>query len=161
MMDAALPPLIVATPVLAGLLGVSPRRVQQLHKEGVFSSVGHGRWDAMHCVPAALAHRLESEMARLAREPAEDRVRQARAREIELRIARDQRDLIPTDEAFGIIEDIIGIYRSSYGGLPARVTRDPVLRRRLEAEVDATQHRVADTLEKRMRECGREVGDAV
>lgn len=126
----------------------SDETILKLVRAGTIQRYGKGRYRLRESL-VALSRWQTDEQRQVTKSASDSRVRDARAREIELRIAKEQRDLIQTDEALGIVDDIIGIYRSRYGGLPARVTRDPVLRKKLEAEVDAIQHDVADALAKR------------
>ncbi len=44
--------LIVSVDTLAEMLSVTPRRVQQLAKEGIFPRASQGRYDAVTCVSA-------------------------------------------------------------------------------------------------------------
>lgn len=53
-------PLFVSTPVLADLLRVTPRRLQQLHASGIIPRERRGEWDAVKCVPAYLAFKVEA-----------------------------------------------------------------------------------------------------
>jgi len=64
---------------------------------------------------------------------ADSRVRDARAREIEVRNAVR---LIEIDEAMAIIEEMIGLFRAETAGLPARVTRDLQFRKTIEIAVN-------------------------
>jgi hypothetical protein len=51
---------------------------------------------------------------------ADSRVRDARAREIELRNAVREGRLIEIDETMAIVEEMIGLFRAETAGLPAR-----------------------------------------
>jgi phage terminase Nu1 subunit (DNA packaging protein) len=64
------------------------------------------------------------------------RVQEARANEIELRTAREKRDLIHVDDLIPLFSDVLGTLRSELSGLPAAVTRDPELRAKVEKELD-------------------------
>jgi hypothetical protein len=73
-------------------------------------------------------------------------VQAARAREIELRIAREENKLIDLDEALGVLDEIVGGMKSDFDGLAAAVTRDATLRNIIEEKVDAIYKRHADAL---------------
>jgi hypothetical protein len=75
---------------------------------------------------------------------AENRVRDARTREIELRTALRACE---TEEAISAMEDLAGMVRSEFGGLPARVTRDLVLRRMIDKELSVTFNRISARLQ--------------
>lgn len=147
-------PLILGTPALAAVIGVTPRRVQQLAAEGVLESEAHGSWDANKAVPAYIAHRLAQETARTAQRTggAAERHVAAKARAVELRTARDEGVLCDTTEAVAMVEEVVGTIRSGFGGLAARVTRDLSLRAVIEGEVDNTLDRAAALLASRAAE---------
>lgn len=147
-------PLILGTPALAALIGVTPRRVQQLAQEGVLDSEAHGTWDATKAVPAYIAHRLAQETARTAQRTggAAERHVAAKARAVELRTAREEGVLCDTTEAVAMVEEVVGTIRAGFGGLAARVTRDLTLRAVIEGEVDNTLDRAAVLLARRAAE---------
>lgn len=150
-------PLILATPALAAILDLSPRRVQQLAAEGVLQSEAHGSWDATKAVPAYIAHRLAQETARTAQRSggAAERHVTAKARAVELRTARDEGVLCDTAEAVAVVEEVLGTIRSGFGGLAARVTRDLALRDVINSQVDDTLERAAKLLARRATELRR------
>ena len=76
-------------------------------------------------------------------------VQAARAREIEMRIAREENKLIDLDEALGVLDEIVGGLKADFDGLAASVTRDPALRSIIEEKVDEIYRRHADGLEKK------------
>lgn len=135
----------------AALIKCSPRWVRELVKLGfiprpargcyVIGDVVHGRIDS-----------LQDEAKRASRTASESRVRDARAREIELRTAREEAKLIETDEAIASINEVLAILKSEAAGLPARVTRDDQLREKIATEVDDIFRRASDRWEKLARE---------
>lgn len=93
---------------------------------------------------------------------AENRVREARAREIEIRNAERDHRLIELTEAMAVTDEIVGMLRSEIIGLPARVTRDRQLRARLDAEILDTLNRASTRLAERgrvLRASGEALGD--
>jgi hypothetical protein len=76
-------------------------------------------------------------------------VQAARAREIELRIARADHTIIDLDEALGVLDEIVGGMKADFDGLAASVTRDPALRSVIEEKVDEIYKRHADGLVKK------------
>jgi hypothetical protein len=91
---------------------------------------------------------LKEEERRTSKVQADSRVRDARAREIELRIAERERDLIPIDDAKAEIAAFVTETRAEIVGLGARVTRDMELRRQIDKECDGILTRLADRAEK-------------
>lgn len=75
---------------------------------------------------------------------ANNRLREARAVEIELRTAERLRKLCPIEDFATFIDLICGAFRSELGSLPARVTRDLPMRRVIEREINGVLTRVAD-----------------
>jgi hypothetical protein len=63
-------------------------------------------------------------------------VRDARASEIELRVAERERRVIDIDEAISAMQTVVGIVRTIMGGIAARVTRDLQLRRTIEKAIN-------------------------
>jgi hypothetical protein len=78
-------------------------------------------------------------------------VQSARAREIELRIAREQHKLIDLDEALSVLDEIVGGMKADFDGLAASVTRDPAMRSMIEVKVDEIYRRHADGLDQKAR----------
>lgn len=91
---------------------------------------------------------LTDEARRANKVKAESRVRDARAREIELRIAEREGRLAQVSDLEAVLDEYIGSMRSELSGLPAAVTRDLVLRRTIEQAIDERLHRVADAAEQ-------------
>ncbi len=78
-------------------------------------------------------------------------VQTARAREIELRVARQAHKLIATDEAIACVDEIVGALKADCDGLPAAVTRDADLRVQIESKLDDIFSRAADRLQQKSR----------
>lgn len=152
-----LDPMMVPTPVLAALCGVSVRRVQQLADEGVLRSETRGTWDALSNVPAFHAHRIAQVEAAAAKRTgsAADRHVNAKARAIELKTAREEGVLCDTTEAVAVVEEVVGTIRAGLGGLAARCTRDLGLRAVIEGEIDNTLERASVLLGRRAAELRR------
>jgi phage terminase Nu1 subunit (DNA packaging protein) len=72
--------------------------------------------------------------------------RRLRAREVELRIAELEGRLIEITDMEEVIEDFAGMIRSELASLPARLTRDLVLRRTIEQVIDEILGRIADSI---------------
>lgn len=136
-------PTIVKTAYLASVCGITPQRANQLVKDGVFEKVGRNEFDLAKSVQAFIAHRVKDAESRQV-SPANERLRAARAREIELRIAREDRRVIDLTEATDAFDQAAGIYISSIESFPARATRDRTLRKHLEDAVFAERHRVSE-----------------
>lgn len=78
---------------------------------------------------------------------AESRVRDARAAEIELRVAARRRELIPLADAEAGFARLSGMVREALDGFPARVTRDRGLRLVIERETDSALRSISESAE--------------
>ena len=87
---------------------------------------------------------LLRERARVNTGTANNRLREARAIEIELRTAERLGKLCPIEDFAAFIDLVCGAFRSELGSLPARVTRDLPMRRIIEREINGVLTRVAD-----------------
>lgn len=142
----------IGTEQAARLIMVSAERLRQLTKGGYITQEGRGRYNLVAVVQGYIRF-LKDEERRSSRTAAESRVRDARAAEIELRIAEKRRELIEAEEAVAACDKIVGVVRTEIIGLPARVSRDKKIRRQVEEQVHGSLSRIAGSL--------REVGDAL
>jgi hypothetical protein len=133
---------------LGALFGVSRKWIEKLAEDAVIERAGKGRYPLGPAVRGYLAW-LKSDQRRGSRTAADGRLRDARAREIELRIAERKRALIETDEALATLDEIIGAIRAEASGLPASLTRDLDLRDRIEAAIDDMFARAAARFEQK------------
>jgi hypothetical protein len=111
--------LEVTGAVLAEWCSVAAKRIDQLLAEGVVHREAKGRYKLKSNV-AAVFRWLRSDQRRSARSEADAEWRRQRAREIELRVAERERELVPIDLAFQVQDEILGFLRSEIGGAPAR-----------------------------------------
>ncbi len=119
----------------ARLLMLDPRRIQQLAAEGYIERAAQGRYRTVSVVQGYIRF-LKDSIARSQQNVAENRVRDARAREIELRNAKADHALIDYAEAEGVLDEVAGLLKSEFDGFGARMTRDMTMRRKIEAGID-------------------------
>lgn len=132
----------IGAEVAAALIMVTPRRLQQLTTEGWIKREGRGQYTIKDVVQGYIA--FKDDLLRKAEKNAtENRIRDARAREIELRTAREEGALVPTEEAVAYTQAVVGELISRMNGLPAQITRDLDERRRIEAMLDRIRADVA------------------
>lgn len=129
----------------ADLLGVTVERVGQLVRSGHIERIGRGKTTIRSAVQGYAAF-LKEASDRATRTSAQERVAAARAAEIEQRTAVRNRELIPMEEAIEAMDELVGVVRSEAASVPARITRELPLRRKIEAEIDAMLNRIADAL---------------
>jgi hypothetical protein len=137
------PDATVTASELATWLDVSRQRVGQLADDGVLERDGDRRFPLKASVRA-----FAGWQRRAVREPRRKdeatRINEARARSLEMKNARLDRSLIDIDEHDAILDEAFGMLKAELIGLPARITRDHALRRKIEAEVDGALNRLAD-----------------
>jgi hypothetical protein len=126
----------------AALIRVSVRRIQQLMQEGWIKRTPGGVLTGVAVVHGYLDFQ-EDATKRLMAKFADNEVRRAKAKEINIRIAEKERELVPRDEAEGFVQLLIGGVVSLLQGLPARFTRDVNERKRLEHLVSDVRAEVA------------------
>ena len=136
----------ISAEAVGNLLGVTGRRVRQLAEEGKIPKANaSGRYDG----PAVIRHLLAE--ARANRPEGRLEVARAKALEVrtageEQRLAERRRELVAVDVATDALDRVLGAVVAELVGLPARATRDPTLRRRLDDEVHASRERMAKAL---------------
>jgi phage terminase Nu1 subunit (DNA packaging protein) len=141
----------VSTGDLAKVLGISARRIQQLADGGVFVRQTHGAWLLPDSVQAYLRHKLQGDAKRARKAGSgDDKLKAVKARREELRLARDERELVPLADALFAMDQVAGVVGLEVNNIPARFTRDLDERDRLQAEIDD----VLSTVATRIAKCG-------
>lgn len=136
---------LITLDAAGSLLMISVERVRQLSKSGYIDRPKPGRTTVVSAVQGYIRFLKDAERKNT-KSGAATRVSEARAAEIELRTAERRRVLIPQEEAIAAMDLVVGKVAETLSGLPARITRDLVLRRRIEAEIHAGQKEIADAL---------------
>ncbi len=138
---------LITLEVAGRLLQVTPERIRQLAKSGYIVIPRRGYTTIVSAVQGYIRFLKESASERTTN-AALTRAQDARAREVELRIKREERELIPLDEAMLAMSMLCGLVSQQLTGLPARITRDKELRRTIETEVHGAQESIATALDK-------------
>lgn len=131
----------------ARLLMLGAERVRQLIKDGWVERGPRGQVLLVSAVQGYIRFRDDADR-RAQRSAADSRVRDARAREIELRISVKEGSTIPLTDAMAALDIIVGGIRSEFEGLAASVTRDREMRHRIEDRVNGALARSAQRLEQ-------------
>jgi hypothetical protein len=129
----------------ARLLMVSEERVRQLAKMDYVPKAARGKYPLIGLVQGYIRF-LKDEERRSSKSATASRMQEAKATEIDMRIAEKRRELIPLEEAEAVVDVLVGRIRSEFSGLPIRVTRDMTLRRELESEVNGSLNRIGETM---------------
>lgn len=140
----------ITTDQAAKLLMISTERVRQLSRTGHIPKVSRGRFHLVAVVQGYLKY-LKDDERRASISAAESRVRDARAAEIERRMAREDREIIAMEEAMGTLDEMVGLMLATLNSLPAMITRNPRERRRIEDIVHRAQGRLAKQFAQRSK----------
>lgn len=136
-------PEVVTRTQLGNFLGLTPRRISMLTKDGVFHAVGRGKLDFAKSVEAYIQFRERGVENRIKVPSSQDLLRERQRQALERKMAREDRDIISLDEAMLAIEEVTGVFLTSLSGMPARITRDRSERQRLEKIFDGERKRLA------------------
>jgi hypothetical protein len=126
---------LISVETASKLLMISPVRVRQLVSEGYIPKASRNSYPLVGLVQGYIRF-LKDEERRTSKSATANRVGEARAAEIELRTAERANRLIETDEALDVMDDLLATYKAEMAGIPARVTRDVTLRRKIKTELD-------------------------
>ncbi|SIT52647.1 hypothetical protein BQ8794_10017 [Mesorhizobium prunaredense] len=107
---------------MAFLLGVTVQRLNQLVAAGVLPKLGRGRFDPPATVQAYIAHRA-ADAAQRRGDPATERLRTARAAEVELRLARSSGELVRRQDAEDEADIFVGQIMVAWQLLPGMASR--------------------------------------
>jgi hypothetical protein len=137
----------ITTADVSQLLVLTEARLRALEIDGWIKRIGPNQWPLVATMQGYLGF-LRADGRRTSKSAAESRVRDARAREIEIRIAERMRRLIQIDDALETVDAVCGAVRTELAGLPARITRDLSLRNKIEQEANESLSRIADRFEQ-------------
>ncbi|MES0053421.1 hypothetical protein NKJ66_07325 [Mesorhizobium sp. M0078] len=129
---------LIDTRTAAALLEITPRWLQKLARDGWIKPAGRGQWPLATTIQGYIVF-LQS---RIQERPAGAALHDARAKEIEQRLARQDRSLVTMDEALASISEITNDMVSSVEGLPRKITKDPRERERITAICSAEAARL-------------------
>lgn len=135
---------------LARLLGDREGRLRDLIRAGRIREVRRGRVALAEAIPVFFADLRAAMQAGTASASAE-RVREARADAAVLRLAIRRREVVHRDEAAAAVEYLCGAINAALTSLPARVTRDAFMRRRVDQLVQRTREALGQDVTQAFR----------
>jgi phage terminase Nu1 subunit (DNA packaging protein) len=119
----------VGTSELATILGVSPRRIQQLSDENVLPSLSRGKWELPACVQAYVAYKMVTVRSELTGDETDEQLKAEKLRKLtaEADIREDLRDrqrakLFHADDVIHVLGDCMSQIKAKILALPARLT---------------------------------------
>jgi len=136
----------VAIEFFARIYGLNAERIRQLIKEGWIPRGPRGRVKFIESIQGMDRYR-QDQVKRAKENSADHRIRDFKAREMELKIAHREGSLIDYDEVLSICQELFGTLKSEFDGLAASVTRERELRHRIEDRVNGALGRVAKRLD--------------
>jgi hypothetical protein len=151
---------MITLEVAGRLLMIGPERVRQLIKAGYIQRPKPGFTTVVSAVQGYIRF-LKDDARQNTKSAAASRAVDARAAEIELRIAERKREVIPREDAELAMDLVVGEVNKVFTGLPARITRDVPLRRLIEAKLNDGKAQIAEALArgKFLAETGRDTSD--
>jgi hypothetical protein len=158
MKQISLDNVVISLSDAAKLIGKSARWVNQLVNDGYVKRAARGLYKPAD-VAKGFAASILDDKEKKSRSGTLATVQSARAREIDLRVARRERKLVDIDEAIDLVDEIIGMLKSDFDGAAASITRDQTLRNQIEGKIDEILDRASDRLEQKANAL-RSGGDA-
>jgi hypothetical protein len=136
-------PGVVSTAVACQLLMLTAPRLDQLEKLGWIKRLAPNRWRVVDLVQGYIKF-LKDEERRTSKTATLGRMQEAKAQQIEMRIAREAAKLIPIEFMDDYIMETAGPLKSDLDGVPAMFTRDLAQRDRLGDILDGVLNRMSD-----------------
>lgn len=142
------------------LIGKSAKWLAQLVEQGFVKRKGQ-LYDPAE-VACGYIKFLQDEQRKTAKGATQTVLQRAKAKEIELRIAREDHNIIELDEALGAMDEIIGGFKADLLGLGASVTRDASTRSHIEDRINEILQRATTRLQQTGRaiRAGSEAAEA-
>lgn len=137
----------ISIELAARLLMIGAERVRQLIKAGFIARTKPGFTTIPSAVQGYIKFLKESAQENTQTASA-SKAQEARAREINMRVDREERNLISQEEAQLALSMACGMFVEEMGGLAARCTRDLATRRIIETEVHGAKTRLSKAFEK-------------
>jgi len=133
------------TTTLAMVFGMQQTRVSQISHDGWYKQLEgtRGKYNWVEACRGYIKY-LKDADRRSSKSSSESRIRDAKARDIEVRTQQRLARLVPLTAYEEMIDGIAGMVRSEFAGLAAASTRDLTMRRIIEREVNARLRRIAE-----------------
>ncbi|MCA1452851.1 hypothetical protein I6F35_06400 [Bradyrhizobium sp. BRP22] len=136
--------MLTDSATLARCWGVTTPRISQFVAQGWLKTTGRKAQYNWFDACQGYVRWLRDEDRRSQKSAADSRMRDAKAREIEVRTNQRLGRLVPLEVYEEMIDSLAGEVRSEFAGLAAACTRDLTLRRIIEREVNARLRRIAE-----------------
>ena len=144
------PNAVISLDAAAALLGLHIDQFRTVGKGGFYPKARPG-WVRLGDAVKGTVNYYKTKVYDAQRNSARNRTADARTEEILLRLAEKKRELIPKDDVFLAFDTVLAAVRDEFRGLGAKATRDVVLKRKIDLEVNASFARIAKALEVSMK----------
>lgn len=134
--------IVLSTQGMAKLLGITPRWLQKLVKDGELSALGRGQFDPYETVQAYVELQKRGQERATASDQLEN-LREVKANAERIKLMRAERSLIALDEAVQIVDEIGGVFLAYLSGLPAEITGNRKERARIDDIIDDGRSRLS------------------
>jgi phage terminase Nu1 subunit (DNA packaging protein) len=131
---------------LSRLLTLTPRRIQLLESEGIITKSERGKYNLRTAIVGYITFLRDDNKNKTKTASASD-LNRARAELVKVQVEERTKDLVDAarQEALSVAGEIIGEVKSGLMSIPARVTLDVPLRRKIEEEIERVLGAVAET----------------
>lgn len=126
----------------------TPQWIHALVGKGFIRRASRGRYTVIDVVHGRIKS-LQEEQKTTTKSAADSRLKDLKAREVEIRIAQAEHRLIGTEEALAVLDEVVGTIRAECAALPAKVSREVAVRRMVENELNGVFARAAERLAER------------
>ena len=145
--EVRLSAIILSTVQAGELLGVSDEWVRRLVKEGYIDKRSRNSVALKSAVEGYIKF-LKDDARRSSKSAVAGRLQEAKAKQTEVRTAKEIGELVPFEESNALLQQVVGTMMAGLNGLPAQVTRDLDVRREIEAAIDGIRLQVAKSIEE-------------
>jgi hypothetical protein len=142
---------IVTANSLATHLGMTRQNVARLTAEAVIEQRSDGHYDQTASRLKYIKHLRSPRSPRSEADAAHVR---AKAEMLQIRIAERQRKLVRREDANALIDEMCGVVLTHLSGMSARCSRDPVIRRGIDAVVHQVRTELAQVCAKMADDAG-------
>jgi hypothetical protein len=132
-------PQVLPAETAAKLIMITPRHLRRLSADGWIPKP----YTVPGVVQGYIRFRDDADK-RKTMQATQSRANEARAAQMEFKLAAEQRHFVRTEIAAGMVQDVFGPLRSELEGLPAAFTRDLAERKRLEEMIGRAINAAAD-----------------
>lgn len=134
---------MISTDQASKLLKITPQWLRQLSAQGWIPKAAKGKYPLVAVVQGYIAS-LKDDLNKTTRTSAENGLKAARQREVEMRVAEREARVVEMDDVEAVVSSIYATLRNELMGVPAGVTRDVKLREEIAKGINGAFARSQD-----------------